>query len=311
MLTMNARGFSGVFVRMYWSWSRPPPVVYSIVLPDNEPEAADLSIVPDSIEKPAYALTGLPEIVPNKPVIWKHEEIEKVRRSCQLAKQALNYAGNLIAPGVTTQYIDEKVKDFIIRNGAYPSPLNFKGFPKSISCSVNNVAAHGIPDNRELVEGDIVNVDITVYYQGFHGDCSDTFPVGEIDQYAEKLINVTRDCLDIGISKCRSGEYYRTIGQYINRHAKKHQCSTVQVLVGHGIGTFFHGPPDIYHCLNNYPGKMEAGMIFTIEPCVSEGDRRIRFLRDGWTAVTLDNSRTAQKEHTVLVTQTGVEILTG
>lgn len=306
----NINGFSGACVRKYWSWSKPPPAIYSVLLPDNEPTKADLSVIPNHIEKPVYALSGRPENVPRKPVVWKQEEIDKVRKSCQLARKTLNYAESLIEPGVTTELIDAKTREFILSHGAYPSPLNFKGFPKSISCSVNNVAAHGIPDRRELVEGDIVNVDITVFQQGFHGDCSDTFPVGRIDQSAENLINVTRECLDIGIGMCKAGEFYRKIGQLINKHAKKHQCSTIQVLLGHGIGTFFHGPPDIYHCLNNYPGKMEAGMIFTIEPCVSEGDRRIRFLRDGWTAVTIDNSRTAQKEHTVLVTHTGVEILT-
>jgi len=300
-----------IAARWFWTWKKPPRVAhYPIILPDIDPEAADLSCIPEHIVKPEYAVTGQPEVVPNLPVIWSLEEIQKIKECCRLARQALNLAQSLVAPGVTTISIDTHVREFIVANGAYPSPLNFNGFPKSISCSVNNVAAHGIPDKRRLQEGDIINVDITVYKHGFHGDCSDTFPVGKVDSDGLKLIDVARECLDIGIRECHGGQLYRLVGKAINEHARTNQLSTIQVLLGHGIGTFFHGPPDIYHCLNSYPGKMEAGMVFTVEPCISEGERRIKILRDGWTAVTLDNSRTAQAEHTILITPTGTEILT-
>lgn len=260
--------------------------------------------------KPGYALTGEPDPAPPIPVIWEDQQIEKIREACRLARSALQLAGSLVAPGVTTAAIDAEVRQFIVGQQAYPSPLNFKGFPKSISTSVNNVAAHGIPDGRALEAGDIVNIDITVFKEGFHGDCSDTFPVGDIDDAALKLIQVTRQCLDIGISDCKSGVSYGSLGRAIHKHARANHLATIQALVGHGIGTFFHGPPDIYHCLNNYPGRMAEGMVFTVEPCLTEGSRRIRCLRDGSTLVTLDNSRTAQAEHTILVTKHGAEILT-
>ena len=176
--------------------------------------------------------------------------------------------------------------------------------------TVNNIAAHGIPDSRPLESGDILNIDVTVYLDGFHGDCSDTFLVGQVDEHAKNLVSVTRGCLEEGIKACGPGKWLRGIGHAIQKHAKKNKCTTVPLFLGHGIGDFFHGPPDIYHCLNNYPGQMKPGMVFTVEPVVSEGDRRVKILDDGWTAVTLDNSRTAQMEHTVLVTDTGVEILT-
>jgi len=185
-----------------------------------------------------------------------------------------------------------------------------KGFPKCISCSVNNVAAHGIPDNRKLEKGDIVNIDVTVFLDGYHGDCSFTYPVGQIDQQAEKLIKVTSKCLDIGISTCKDDVPYRNIGKNIDVHCKSNGFLSIQYLLGHGIGTFFHGPPDIYHCLNSYPGKMKEGMVFTVEPCITEGGRRFKVLEDDFTLLTEDNSRTAQAEHTILVTRDSYEILT-
>ena len=217
---------------------------------------------------------------------------------------------DIIEPGIPTEDIDAHARDMITLHNGYPSPLNFQGFPKSISTSVNNVAAHGIPDSRPLESGDILNIDVTVYLDGYHGDCSDTFKVGQVDVHADNLINDTRECLEEGIKACGPGKWLRGIGHAVQKHAKKNRCTTIPLFLGHGIGDFFHGPPDIYHCLNNYPGQMKPGMVFTVEPVVSEGDRRVKILEDGWTAITLDNSRTAQMEHTILVTQDGVEILT-
>jgi len=294
----------------WWKKDPPlPPLNYSIVEPELVKLKPDISIVPSNIVKPVYAI-GNKEQIPSQPVIWNSDEIEKIKCSCKLARKCLEFASSLVKPGITTKFIDDETREFIFKHGAYPSPLGFKNFPRSISTSVNNVAAHGIPDKRPLEEGDIVNIDVTVYLNGFHGDCSDTFPVGKIDDEAAKLIQITKQCLDIGIAACKNGAYYLNIGKEIDRHCKLNKVASIQYLLGHGIGTFFHGPPDIYHCLNSYPGKMKTGMVFTVEPCIIEGVRKIKYARDGWTLLSDDNSRTAQSEHTILITEHGAEILT-
>jgi len=294
----------------WWKDDPPlPPLKYSIVEPELVTLEPDFSLVPSNILKPVYAI-GKAEQIPKQPVIWTLEEIEKIKGSCKLARKCLDFASSLVRPGITTKCIDDQTREFIFKHGAYPSPLGFKNFPRSISTSVNNVAAHGIPDNRQLVEGDIVNIDITVYLNGFHGDCSDTFAVGQIDDEAARLIQITKQCLDIGIAACNNGAYYLNIGKEIDRHCKVNKVASVQYLLGHGIGTFFHGPPDIYHCLNSYPGRMKTGMVFTIEPCLIEGARKIKYANDGWTLLSDDDSRTAQSEHTILITEDGAEILT-
>ena len=252
----------------------------------------------------------------------------QIRDSCQLARSVLESLRSIVEPGVTTDQLDLHARDLIIQHNAYPSLLNFEGFTKSISTSVNNVAAHGVPDSRPLQAGDILNIDVTVFLDGFHGDVSDTFAVGEVDRFAERLIEVTRETLRAGIDHCGpgrrltmtraradlvfcAGAMVRGVGHAIHRHVKKHNFVTIPIFMGHGLGTFLHGPPDIYHCLNNIIGKMVPGMIFTVEPVVGEGGRRIRQLEDGWTWVTADCSRTAQMEQTVLITEHGAEILTG
>jgi len=203
------------------------------------------------------------------------------------------------------------VFDMSMAHGAYPSPLNYKGFPKSVCTSVNNVVCHGIPDDRPLADGDIINVDVTVYLNGFHGDCSSTFLVGDVDEAGRRLVQVTEECLAIGLDCCRPGAPFCTIGDAIYRHAFKSGFTVVPAFTGHGIGSYFHGPPDVYHVPNPwYRRTMAEGMTFTIEPIVSEGSDRIVVLEDGWTAVSADNSRAAQAEHTVLVTESGVEVLT-
>jgi len=268
--------------------------------------------IPSSIPRPSYAVSGKvnPSLIPKLPVIWSEKEIIGIRESCRLARKVLEEVKSLVGVGVTTEYLDQHARELILIHGAYPSPLNFHGYPKSISTSVNNVAAHGIPDSRCLVSGDILNIDVTVFFNGFHGDCSDTVTVGEVDQYALKLIRVIEECVEKGIAVCKPGEFIRKIGHAIHKHARSQDCTTVPIFLGHGIGDFFHGPPDIFHCLNNYPGRMVPGMVFTIEPVISEGDRRVQLLDDGWTALTMDNSRTAQKEHTVVITESGADVLT-
>ena len=234
----------------------------------------------------------------------------QIRESCQLARKVLDTLETLIKPGVTTDQLDLHARDLILQNNAYPSLLNFEGFTKSISTSVNNVAAHGVPDGRPLQEGDILNVDVTVFLDGFHGDVSNTFKVGEVDWFAERLIEVTREALSVGLEHCGPGLVVRGVGNAIHRHVKRERLVTIPMFMGHGLGTFLHGPPDIYHCLNNIIGIMAPGMVFTVEPVVGEGGRRIKQLEDGWTWVTVDNSRTAQMEETVLITESGLEVLT-
>ena len=296
----------------FWSWSKPPEADFELVKP--APQLLDpfpIEEIPKRIPLPPYALTGEVDssLIPKTAVIWDDPvQVARIKAACQLARKVLEVVKSRVGPGVTTEQLDVWAREEILIHGAYPSCRNFHAFPKCISTSVNNVAAHGIPDSRALVAGDILNIDVTVFLNGFHGDCSDTVCVGEVDEHAKKLIKVTEDCVERAIGICRPGEHIRKIGHIIHKTARAAQCTTVPLFLGHGIGDFFHGPPDIYHCLNNYPGRLLPGMVFTIEPVVSEGDRKVKILADGWTAVTLDNSRTAQKEHTVLITDSGVEV---
>ncbi|XP_034945490.1 methionine aminopeptidase 1D, mitochondrial [Chelonus insularis] len=266
--------------------------------------------VPDYIPKPSYYKTSIPLEIIEKIEIKNDHQIEKMKKSCKLAKHVLNQVKLLIKPGITTDQIDEQVHNMIINNGAYPSPFNYKGFPKSICTSINNVACHGIPDNRPLKKGDILNVDVTVYLDGYHGDCSEMFVVVETDENANKLIKTVEKCLNAAIKICKPNEKFSSIGNIIEETSYQDQFSVIPVLAGHGIGSYFHGPPDILHFANDYSGEMQPGMTFTIEPALSEGDTQVVLLNDGWTVVTFDNSRTVQMEHTILITNHGCEVLT-
>ncbi|KAL3287181.1 hypothetical protein HHI36_001657 [Cryptolaemus montrouzieri] len=212
--------------------------------------------------------------------------------------------------GQTTDEIDRLVHKLTIENGAYPSPYNYRNFPKSVCTSVNNVACHGIPDDRPLEDGDIINVDITVFFEGYHGDCSKTFLVGNVDDFGKYLVKTTEDCLHLAIDICKPGRRFRDIGNCIAKECFKMGYTVIPAFIGHGLGNYFHGPPDIHHTVNDYPGTMEAGMTFTVEPILGQGDEMVEILEDGWTAVTIDNSRTAQFEHTILITNDGVKVLT-
>ncbi|XP_050666726.1 uncharacterized protein LOC126966608 isoform X1 [Leptidea sinapis] len=266
-------------------------------------------LVPDHIKKPVY-LSGLHQCIPNRPEIKTREQIEGMMDSCALASSILNKVHSFIQPGITTDDIDELVHMLTINSGAYPSPLLYKGFPKSVCTSVNNVAVHGIPDTRKLVDGDIVNVDITVFYGGYHGDCSKTFFVGNVDDKGIELVEVTEESLKQAIEICGPGVPFCDIGARIQKVANFRGLTVLPAFVGHGIGGYFHGPPDIFHTFNRYPGLMHAGMTFTIEPVLSHGREHTCILDDGWTVVTEDGSRAAQCEHTVLITEDGADILT-
>ncbi|XP_023946356.2 methionine aminopeptidase 1D, mitochondrial isoform X2 [Bicyclus anynana] len=280
--------------------------VYDKVLPAATTPSR---LVPDYIVQPDYVTNKL-VFVNKKPEIKDEEQIKGMRSSCTLASNILKRIGSFIQPGITTDDIDELAHTLSIAAGAYPSPLNYKGFPKSVCTSVNNVAVHGIPDLRPLKNGDIVNVDITVFFNGYHGDCSKTFLVGDVDDQGLHLVHTTDECLRQAIDVCGPDVPFCDIGMRIYRVAKKNKLTVLPAFVGHGIGKYFHGPPDIYHTINHYPGIMKPGMTFTIEPVLSHGKENTVILDDGWTIITEDGSRAAQAEHTVLITKDGTEVLT-
>jgi methionyl aminopeptidase len=271
-----------------------------------------MRLVPPHIGRPPYA--DGPSKRWDEPRVKSPEIIERMRAAGRAAGQILAAAGAQVKPGVTTDEIDAFVHDLTIEMGGYPSPLNYGNsnpYPKSLCTSVNEVICHGIPDDRTLVEGDIVNLDVTIYLDGVHGDCNGTFPVGTIDDESARLIRVTAECLDKAIEQVAPGKPFNLIGKAIEDHAHANKLGVVRDFVGHGIGEQFHTELQIPHYYEpRVTAVMEAGMTFTIEPMISLGDWRVRLWDDGWTAVTADGSRTAQFEHTVLVTDDGVEVLT-
>jgi methionyl aminopeptidase len=266
--------------------------------------------VPDSIARPPYAETGDPG-PERESMVKSPDELARMRRAGRVAAEVLAAAGAAVRPGITTDELDAIAHQACMDRNAYPSPLNYKGFPKSICTSVNEVICHGIPDDRELVDGDIVNLDITVFIEGVHGDTNATYCVGAVDEASRRLVEVTRECLDLGIAAVRPGRPISDIGRAIEAHAGQHGLGVVRTFVGHGIGTHFHTEPSIPHYF--VPAartEMQPGMTFTIEPMITTGTWRERIWPDGWTAVTADGRRTAQFEHTMAVTDDGVEVLT-
>jgi methionyl aminopeptidase len=244
-------------------------------------------------------------------VLTRAEDLERMREACRVARQVLATVGRAVAPGITTDELDAIAHEETLRHDAYPSPLNYHGFPKSICTSVNEVICHGIPDLRPLEKGDIVNCDITVYLHGMHGDCSETLLVGEVDESARRLVEVTRECLFEGIGQVRPGVRVAEIGRAIEAHATRHGYSVVRAFVGHGIGRGFHMEPQVPHYYDpRFRGAIVPGMTFTIEPMINVGSWRHVLWEDDWTAVTEDLQLSAQFEHTVLCTEQGVEILT-
>ena len=235
-----------------------------------------------------------------------------MRRAGHAAAEILLEVGAQVAPGVTTDQLDEVVHEATLARGGYPSPLNYRGYPKSVCTSVNEVICHGIPDSRPLVEGDIVNVDVTIYLDGVHGDTSATLAVGEISEHDQRLIVETRAAMDQGIDAAGPGRTVNVIGRAIERHARRHRLGVVREFIGHGIGTEFHSAIQVPHYYD--PGAntvLVPGMTFTVEPMLTLGSPECAPLWDDkWTAVTRDGRRTAQFEHTVLVTEEGVERLT-
>jgi methionyl aminopeptidase len=266
--------------------------------------------VPDGIVRPDYAATGVPQRT-SEPMVKSSEVIESMRVAGRLAKEILDEIAAAIAPGVTTEELDVISHEAHVRRGVYPSPLNYRSFPKSVCTSVNEVICHGIPDDRALRNGDIVNVDVTVYTQGVHGDTDATYPVGDVDARSARLLRVTKECLDLAIAEVRPGAPINAIGRAIETHAHAHGFSVVRAFVGHGVGEVFHSAPQVPHSYEPAATLLlEPGMTFTIEPMITMGSIQPVIWADDWTAVTADGSRAAQFEHTVLVTDTGVDVLT-
>ena len=266
--------------------------------------------VPDGIPRPPYAESG-EAMRRSEDVVKDADTIERMRRAGRAAAEVLEIGAAMIAPGVTTDEIDAVVHEAYIERGGYPSTLNYHGYPKSLCTSVNEVICHGIPDDRPLRDGDIVNLDVTIYLDGVHGDTNATYAVGTITPAARRLVDVTRECLDLGIEAVRPGRPFFDIGRAIEAHATANGYDVVRAFVGHGIGEQFHTDLQIPHYYEPRMQRlMEPGMTFTIEPMISMGTGMHRIWPDDWTAVTADGTPCAQFEHTLVVTDDGVEILT-
>ena len=266
--------------------------------------------VPDHIARPPYADSGVP-IRWAEPRVKTPEIIERMRHAGKVAAEVLRLAGEMVAPGITTDEIDVYVHDLCIERNSYPSPLNYNHFPKSVCTSVNEVICHGIPDSRALQDGDIINIDVTTYIGGVHGDTNATFFVGNVDPASRQLVQVTEECMWHGIEAVRPGRPLSDIGRAIEVHAKKYRYGVVRAFIGHGIGEQFHTELQIPHYYSPQARTiMEVGMVFTIEPMITLGSPREVVWDDGWTAVTEDRKLTAQFEHTMLVTPSGADVLT-
>ncbi|CAD6567699.1 MAG: Methionine aminopeptidase 1 [Cyphobasidiales sp. Tagirdzhanova-0007] len=273
--------------------------------------------VPPHIPRPNYAddingdakYTRLGERRPRELESW---EQEGMRRVCKLAREVLDHTATYIRPGVTTDELDAICHQACIDRNAYPSPLNYRNFPKSVCTSVNEVICHGIPDLRPLEEGDIVNLDVTLYFGGFHGDLNATYPVGKVDADTERLIRTARESLDAAIKLAKPGALFRDFGTVIEKVANQNNCSVNRTYCGHGINNLFHCAPNVPHyAKNKAPHYLKPGQTFTIEPMICLGRPEEMHWPDDWTAVTQDGKRSAQFEETLLVTADGVEILTG
>merc|ERR1711953_31505 len=273
--------------------------------------------VPPHIERPDYS--DHPEGYPTSEMeakrstqirVMTDDAIEGMRTVCRLAREVLDIGARAVRVGITTDEIDRIIHEATIERNCYPSPLNYHKFPKSCCTSVNEVICHGIPDQRELKDGDIVNLDVTCYYNGFHGDLNETLFVGNVDEEGKQLVKTAYDCLDAAIQQVKPGMRYRDIGQFIQKVATANGCSVTKTYCGHGINELFHTAPSVPHYAKNKAvGIMKPGHVFTIEPMINQGVWMDQTWPDDWTAVTRDGKRSAQFEQTMIVTETGVDIL--
>lgn len=267
--------------------------------------------VPSSIKKPEYVGKPAPTKFTGSDVKTP-EQIEKIRAAGKIAAGAIEMLRGHIAPGVTTDELDKLAHQYILDHGAYPSALGYRGFPKSICTSLNEVICHGIPDDTVLADGDIINIDITAYLDGFHGDLNHTIEVGTVSEEVHNLVVRTKESLDRGMLAARPGRAVNTIGLAIENYAKRFGYGVVRDFTGHGVGEAFHSGLIIphYDSAPNYATEIEVGMVFTIEPMLTLGTYQWDMWNDGWTVTTKDKSITAQFEHTIAITEDGVDILT-
>jgi methionyl aminopeptidase len=266
--------------------------------------------VPEHIARPPYAATGDVVRLP-APAVQTPDVIARMRVAGRAAAEILAETAAAIAPGVTTDELDVVCHEATIARGGYPSPLNYSGFPKSLCTSVNEVICHGIPDDRPLADGDIVNLDVTIFLDGVHGDTNATFLVGDVDDESRRLVDVTRESLERAIAAVHPGRPFSDIGLAIQTYAEGEGFGVVRSFVGHGIGEQFHTDLHVPHYFEpRLTRLMEEGMTFTIEPMITMGAYEHDIWDDGWTAVTVDRRRTAQFEHTLLVTAAGCDVLT-
>jgi methionyl aminopeptidase len=285
------------------------PVTYASVEPGV---VSPRRPVPASIERPEYVDRPSPRRDLDGGEVKDAETIEKMRVAGRIAAQAMAAAAEVIAPGVTTDEVDRVGHEFLLDHGAYPSTLGYKGFPKSLCTSVNEVVCHGIPDSRVLEDGDIVNIDITAYIGGVHGDTDATYLCGEVDEESRLLVERTREALARAIKAAQPGRQVNIIGRVIESYARRFGYGVVRDFTGHGIGRVFHSGLVIphYDAAPAYSTVIEPGMTFTIEPMLNLGTHEWEMWDDGWTVVTKDRRRSAQFEHTILITESGNEILT-
>jgi methionyl aminopeptidase len=236
---------------------------------------------------------------------------EGMRKAGRLTAEVLDLLVEQVRPGVTTEFLDNLVFDFAIAHGAFPAPLDYRGYRKSICTSINHVVCHGIPERKPLREGDILNIDVTLILDGWHGDSSRMYLVGEVSRRAQRLVDVTYEALMRGIAAVKPGAMTGDIGAAIQDYAESERCSVVRDFCGHGVGRLFHDEPNILHYGRRGEGiALKPGMFFTIEPMINLGRPHVKILSDGWTAVTRDRSMSAQLEHTIGVTETGHEVFT-
>ena len=266
--------------------------------------------VPDAIPRPEYVDRPAPARFTGSEV-KDADTVARMRVAGRLAAAAMAEVARHIAPGITTDELDQVGHDFLVQHGAYPSTLGYKGFPKSLCTSVNEVICHGIPDSTELRDGDIVNIDITAFIGGVHGDTDATYLVGDVDEEGRLLVDRTREALRRAINAVRPGRPLSVVGRVIESYARRFGYGVVRDFTGHGIGTAFHSGLVVPHYDDpRYSTMMEPGMTFTIEPMLNLGTHEWEMWDDGWTVVTADGRRSAQFEHTILVTDGGAEILT-
>ncbi|KAL6945819.1 Methionine aminopeptidase 1 [Hanseniaspora uvarum] len=273
--------------------------------------------IPENIVKAEWADNGIPveeqqnDRLNSIPVYTK-DEIKKIRKACIYGREVLDLAGAAVRPGITTDEIDAIVHEETIKRNCYPSPLNYYNFPKSVCTSVNEIVCHGVPDKTVLKEGDIVNIDVSVFYEGFHADLNETYYVGEeIDRDVINTVETARECLKKAIKSCKPGQTFCSLGDIIEAHADDMKCSVVTDYCGHGVGKYFHCAPQVPHyARNRAAGIMKPGMVFTIEPMINQGKHKCITWPDDWTASTIDGKVSAQFEHTLLVTNDGIDILT-